>query len=245
MPRPQVCVLRAQVEDIEDLLELWSRAREEFARSVLSVSTGSTEHLRPRLQEALLTGAVHVLIATYEGRPVGYVVLTMAPVNPLVDGLNLQVEHLWVQPDLRHHGVAKSLLSKVTAVAETHGCEQVLVNVAPGARESHRFLARLGFMPYVTRRVVPTATLRRKLSGQARRGGLEDLLSLRRSQRARATRLHRTEASGQSAGVRPESTGPATAAAGEATPSSTSCIDLAGLDRHPLLRERATPRTGA
>jgi len=240
VPGPQVCVRRAQVEDIEDLLVLWSRAREEFARTVLSVSTSPADHMRPRLQEALLTGAVHVLLATYEDQPVGYVLLTMAPVNPLVDGLNLQIEHLWVQPEFRHHGVAKSLLAKVTAVAETHGCEQVLANVGPGARESHRFLARLGFVPYVTRRVAPTATLRRKLTGQSRRGGLEDLLSQRRSQRARATRLRRTQATRE--GVAYETA--SAEARGNEAPSSMSCIDLAALDRLRLVPGNAAPRTG-
>jgi hypothetical protein len=53
----------------------------------------------------------------------------------------------------------------------------------------HRFLARLGFTPLVLRRVAATATLRRRLAGESRRSGLEDLLSRRRSSRARSARL--------------------------------------------------------
>ncbi len=52
----------------------------------------------------------------------------------------------------------------------------------------HRFLARLGFTPLVLRRVVATSTLRRRLAGESKRSALEDLLSRRRSLRARAVR---------------------------------------------------------
>ena len=59
------------------------------------------------------------------------------------------------------------------------------------ALEVHRFLARLGFTPLVLRRVVNTATLRRRLAGESKRSALEDLLSRRRSLRARAVRVVR------------------------------------------------------
>jgi hypothetical protein len=86
---------------------------------------------------------------------------------------------------LRRHGVARALLLGVTCVAERQGAEQVLSNVPPAAREVHRFFARLGFAPLFVRRAVPTVVLRRRLSGDTRRPGVDDLLSRRRSLRAR------------------------------------------------------------
>jgi hypothetical protein len=105
---------------------------------------------------------------------------------PIVDDASLHVENLFVAPGLRRHGIAKALLGGVAAVAERHGAEQVVVSAPPGARDAHRFLARLGFTPLVVRRMASTAALRRRLAGESRRGALEDLLSRRRSLRARA-----------------------------------------------------------
>jgi hypothetical protein len=84
-------------------------------------------------------------------------------------------------------------------VAERHGAEQVVSNAPPSARETHRFLARLGFTPLVVRRVAPTALLRRRLAGESRRSALEDLLSRRRSLRARAGRSQALAAGAQAA----------------------------------------------
>lgn len=227
--RPPVCVRRAQVQDIDDLLLMWSRARDDLVRTVRNLSGTSVEQVRPRLHDALSHPAVRVLVAHVDGQAAGYVVATIASVNPLLDGLNLQIEHLYVAPDFRRRGVAKALMTKVTAVAEANGCDQVLANVAPHARDSHRFLARLGFAPLVVRRVVPTAALRRRLSGQTRRGGLEDLLSLRRSQRARTPRLRGGPV------VAPQ---PRMAAEG----TSARAADARTIDVTPPDRDGASPR---
>ena len=90
---------------------------------------------------------------------------------------------------LRRHGVARALLAGVAGLAERSGADQILSGAPPSAREMHRFLARLGFTPLVLRRVAATATLRRRLAGESRRSALEDLLSRRRSSRARSNRL--------------------------------------------------------
>jgi hypothetical protein len=100
----------------------------------------------------------------------------------------VHVEHLFVVPPVRRHGVARALLHGVASVAERHGADQVVSNAPPSARETHRFLARLGFTPLVVRRVAPTSLLRRRLAGESRRSALEDLLSRRRSLRARTGR---------------------------------------------------------
>jgi hypothetical protein len=80
------------------------------------------------------------------------------------------------------------LLLLATSIAERHGAEQMLAGAPPSARETHRFLARLGFAPLVVRRVVATSALRRRLAGENQRRGLDDLLSRRRSLRARSLR---------------------------------------------------------
>ena len=72
--------------------------------------------------------------------------------------------------------------------AATRASCVAITSVAPWARDMHRFFARLGFSPVTVRRSVSPAVLRRRLTGEQHRGALEDLLSRRRSLRARARR---------------------------------------------------------
>ena len=50
----------------------------------------------------------------------------MADLAPLAEGVALQIEHLFVVPDLRRHGVARALLSAVTGIAERVGADQIV-----------------------------------------------------------------------------------------------------------------------
>lgn len=184
--RQPIDVRRAGIGDVEDLLQLWSLAREDFGPMGRAPIVTAPEQVRPRLRAALLRDDVQVVVARWEGRPAGYTLVRVVPVAALLDGLAVQIEQLYVSPELRRHGVARALLVAVTGIAERVGAEQVISSAPPGARDSHRFLARLGFSPVVVRRVAATSVLRRKLAGEGRRSGLEDLLSRRRSLRARA-----------------------------------------------------------
>jgi GNAT superfamily N-acetyltransferase len=175
------------VDDLDDLLLLWSQSREEMSRSLRPLVTLPADQLRPRLHETLMTGESTVLLARYDGAPAGYGVVRVAPVLA-VDPLALHIDQLYVAPSLRRRGVAHALLVAAIGIAERSGADQVVASAPPGVRDTHRFLARLGFSPLVVRRVTATAALRRRLAGEGQRRGLEDLLSRRRSLRARAAR---------------------------------------------------------
>lgn len=192
MTRQPIDVRRAAPGDVDDLVQLWSQAREDSPP--LRPGGSGPEQIRSRLRAAVSGEDLHVVIARWEGRPAGYVLVRVIPVAALVDGLAVQIEHLFVSPEFRRHGVARALLVAVTGIADRVGAEQVVSSAPQAARDSHRFLARLGFSPVVVRRVVATSVLRRKLAGEGRRGGLEDLLSRRRSLRARAGWPRRGEA---------------------------------------------------
>jgi len=186
--RPPVDVRQAGACDTDDLLGLWVQARAEIAGAGRPLLGATPDAIRPRLVDALTRQDLRVLLARWEGRPAGFAVVRVGQLMPLVEGDCVQLEHLYVTPSLRHHGVARALLAGVASLAERHGADQILSGAPPSAREVHRFLARLGFTPLVLRRVVGTATLRRRLAGESRRSALEDLLSRRRSSRARSTR---------------------------------------------------------
>jgi GNAT superfamily N-acetyltransferase len=234
-----VDVRRAHVDDLEDLLLLWGQARDEVSGVTRALAGTAPEHLRPRLRDALVGDDVHVLVARLEGEAVGYALLRVAPVFAITDGPCLHIEHLFVTPSARRRGVAKALLTAVASVAERSGADQVITSVAPAARDTHRFLARLGFSPLVVRRVASTAVLRRKLAGESRRGTLEDLLSRRRSLRGKASwSAGRASGPGPAVpiAVTPGSGLPHPAAAGLVELDgalSTSRIDLEALSGRP------------
>ena len=189
MTRPPVEVRRASVEDVDELLLLWAQARTELGHGSRSAAATPGDQIRPRLREILASSETHVLMARHEGVTAGYAVLRLAPLLTVVDGPALHIDHLFVLPAARRRGVARALLVAATSIAERHGAEQVLAGAAPSAKDAHRFLARLGFSPLIMRRVVGTATLRRRLAGEGQRRGLDDLLSRRRSLRARGLRV--------------------------------------------------------
>lgn len=191
MPRVPVEVRRCTVDDVDEVLALWREARAETDRSNRPVPV---EQLRPRLTAALERGEAEVLLARWDARPAGFVLVRIAPLSMLGETLAVHVEQLFVTPELRRHGIARALLSGVVARAERECADQVVTGVPPWARDTHRFFARLGFTPLVVRRTVATGVLRRRLAGESARAAVDDLLSRRRSLRARARLLHRRDA---------------------------------------------------
>ena len=121
--------------------------------------------MRRVVSEVLDRQTVHAFLARQEGRPVGYVIATSGPLLPLVDTPAVCIEHLFVHPDARHRGTGTALISACATLAERVGAEQVAVGVPSMDREPNRFFARLGFSPFVVRRVVGVKALRRRLGG--------------------------------------------------------------------------------
>jgi GNAT superfamily N-acetyltransferase len=184
--RALVDVRRVTVDELGEVLELWTQGRDEFTRQ--GRQAASAEQVAPRLADALAAGQIEILLARREGRPAGFLILRETPLTFMVDQPAICIDQLFVAADARRHGVARAMLSLVAGRAERSGADQIVSSVTPWARDTHRFFARLGFAPLTVRRSVSPATLRRRLTGESARGGLEDLLARRRSLRARARR---------------------------------------------------------
>jgi GNAT superfamily N-acetyltransferase len=176
-------------DDITSLLDLYSSARAEAGslRVELRGEPGSTgKDLQRVVSEVLSRPGVHAFIARHDGHPVGYAITTSGPLLPLVDTPAVCIEHMYVQPDCRHKGAGTALISACATLAERVGAEQVAVGVPSSEREQNRFFARLGFSPYVVRRVVGVKALRRRLGGGENTvRGIDQTLLRRRSLRAR------------------------------------------------------------
>jgi GNAT superfamily N-acetyltransferase len=193
-------------DDVGSLTELWGCARAEAntvrheqglpARdSVIREGIARDTHrdsqrdvhkdMHRMVEDVLSRQGVHAFIAKHDGRAVGYVITTSGPLLPLVDTPAVCIEHLYVQPDCRHKGAGTALISACATLAERVGAEQVAVGVPSSERDPNRFFARLGFSPFIVRRVVGVSALRRRLGGDSSRGMLEQTLLRRRSLRAR------------------------------------------------------------
>lgn len=183
VPRPVVSVRTAGAVDGAVLLDLAVLARETHA-SARAMTPGDAVRLelaleRPDVQVLL----AETLTADPPGTPVGVLVLRRGELLPLSGSEAVHVEQLWVHPDHRRRGVARALLRAATTHAQHSGLDEVTCMVPPADREAQRFLARLGFTPLVTRRVVSAAALRRRLGVEpagVRSGRLDQLLARRR-----------------------------------------------------------------
>ncbi|HSO64970.1 MAG TPA: GNAT family N-acetyltransferase [Ornithinibacter sp.] len=167
--------------DLRDITGLWLAARIDNGSSKEAAARGVTEG---RLTTALRRPGVQAWVARLDGEAVGYVIVTENPFG-LSPSAELAIEQLWVGPEARRHGVAKSLLAAVLSCAERSGCEVVVSNVPTASRDANRFFARLGFSSVIVRRVVSTTQLRRKIAPETSETGHE-LLRRRRYLRSRA-----------------------------------------------------------
>jgi ribosomal protein S18 acetylase RimI-like enzyme len=182
--RALVEVRRATPEDLPDILLLLSESRKEL--SAQGRSTAPAVSLETQLREVLSRDEIITLLARREDRPAGFLVLRETPLAVLAEQSALCIDHIYVAAPARRHGVARAMLAQVAGQAERAGCDQIVAGVTPWAREMNRFFARLGFAPVTVRRSVTPSVLRRRLGGDRHRPHLEDLLSRRRSLRARS-----------------------------------------------------------
>jgi GNAT superfamily N-acetyltransferase len=183
--RPQVSVQPVTPELQPEFTRLWVAARVEGGSTPDAAQRAASEG---RIADALSRDDVMAYLALTGGTVAGFMVLTTSPLSGLIDAPSVSVDQLYVVPESRRSGVAHALLSRAAGFAESLGCEQVATCVPAQAREANRFFARLGFSSYVVRRVTPTTSLRRRLAGEEPRAGLDQVLSRRRSLRARAAR---------------------------------------------------------
>lgn len=184
MARALVEVRRATPDDLTDILLLLAESRSELAAQGRATTTAAA--IEPQVREALNGNQVVILLARRDDRPAGLLVLRQTPLAVLAEQSALCIDHLYVAAEARRHGVARAMLAQVAGQAERAGAEQIVAGVTPWARDMNRFFARLGFAPITVRRSVTPAVLRRRLGGDRARPHLEDLISRRRSLRARS-----------------------------------------------------------
>jgi ribosomal protein S18 acetylase RimI-like enzyme len=124
----------------------------------------ATPSQRERYRRLLADPERHVLLAVDDaGDAVGMGVVAADRTGHLLDIPAARMTHLVVDRRHRRKGAGRALIAAAVAFAERQGIEHVMVGVSPTSREGNRFLARLGFMPVLVRRVATVQVLRRHL----------------------------------------------------------------------------------
>jgi len=188
-----VQVRDARPGDMESLVALCLTARRESAVGS-QICTDDADRLRDQLGALLAVPGGRVLVALLDDEVAGLLLARVVGPGPFTDLVSLDLEAVYVLPAARRRGLGHALLVGATTLADEVGATEMYSSPLPGARGMQRFLARLGFAPAASHRVVTTAALARKLThehagpgGSVRRSGprgLEDLIARRRQARA-------------------------------------------------------------
>lgn len=170
MSRVSIRVRASEPPDVDRLLDLALAAE-------VPVTAGGARQLRADLEErlddrvaALLSRTDRTVLVAEDPQSselVGMVVLADDEIGAIMPVPVLRASHLVVAPSHRRRGVGRALLAAATEIAEHRGVEHVVATSIPGSRDVNRYLARLGFVPLVSRRIAPTAVLRRSLGPAA------------------------------------------------------------------------------
>jgi len=199
--RPGVLVRPAHPDDLDDLVELCLEARGEAAVGA-QLCTDATDRLRDQIGVLLGLPTGRVIVGHLDGEPEGFLLARVVEPGLFHDVTSLGIEAVYVRAGARRRGLGHALLGAAVTAAEDADATELYAAPIPGARGMHRFLARLGFAPAASHRVVTTAALQRRLAhehaavaAQVRRSaprGLEDLIARRRQ--AREGRVRHDEA---------------------------------------------------
>jgi ribosomal protein S18 acetylase RimI-like enzyme len=172
--RSRVVTRAARPGDLPAVLALVRQHRaESHAEGVLSGQTPGTADAAG-FGRLLDDPAHRVVLAVLPGGPdvperaVGLLVLGTDPLSAVLGVPQVTVDNLVVHPQHRRRGAGAMLLAAAAAYAQERGAAHLVATVGGHEAERQRFLARMGFAPLTTRRIVPRETLVRSLASWQR-----------------------------------------------------------------------------
>ena len=160
MSRTPVSLRPATIEDAVFLAGLWQPT---LRRADLQEQIADLELIIKSCQES---AEQRLVVAEYDGEPAGAVLLCVSTVSPLNLEPAVRAFAPFVAPGFRRRGVGHTLMDAAVTYAEELGVGHVLTSVAHDARQSNRFMARLGLGQQGVLRVGTTPTVRSKLTAQ-------------------------------------------------------------------------------
>lgn len=162
MPRCGIVVRPAERGDLDEVARLVDIVMQTVPGHRQSGSRQATG--AERFGQILDNPDAELLLACLaDGTRAGAALLSVDAVSMALGGLTMSVV-LIVDENARQRGVGRELVSAVARYADDAGAEAVTVSLPPGAREAHRFFARLGFVPLMTSRIASVSQLVRALA---------------------------------------------------------------------------------
>ena len=171
MTRSVVSVREAVPSDVPALVRLLRELREEGLRR-RGNGAESDEQAAGRCELAMADPDSRVIVALYDDDVIGMAQLMRTRATLLAEGSAVELTAMHVANGHRRRGAGKALVTAAVGYADELAADSVVVSVFPQHREANRFFARLGFAPYVVRRVAPVVALRRKLGSPEGRAAL-------------------------------------------------------------------------
>jgi GNAT superfamily N-acetyltransferase len=186
MPRNNSLVRDAAPGDAEALLSIWA----DFTSDPPHQPRPSTDvdEVRRSVGRISADDSQRLLVAVVGESPVGVAHLRRAPVSPLHGEDAVHVGYLHVLSRYRRRGVGKHLMETAADWAEELGTPHIVASVAATARESNRFLARLGMSQVAVVRATTVTALKGRLRHPINQTVVPNVVTARRLMRVSASR---------------------------------------------------------
>lgn len=186
MSRSPVTLRAATEQDATFLVELWES---HLRRGERQDQLADLERL---IQEAAASAEQRLLVAEHDGRAAGAVLLCVTTLSPINLEPVVQFHTPTVVPDMRRHGVGRTLVEAAVAWAEDLGIPHVATAASASSRDANRFMARLALRPQAVLRAATTHGIRTKVEAQRPatergRSARGQMLAARRSLRRQQT----------------------------------------------------------
>lgn len=138
-PQIPTAVTRARADRADIVGRLLNDFNTEFG------SPGPTgDEFAARFARLLTRDDVLVLLAGDPAEPAGFAYLTLRP-SPYHDGPLMQLEELYVVPQLRDQGIGTTLIEEILHRARALDCGEIHINVDEVDVDTRRFYERHGF----------------------------------------------------------------------------------------------------
>jgi RimJ/RimL family protein N-acetyltransferase len=187
MPRGNPLVRDAVPEDAEALLSIWTDytcepPRQPRPHTDLDEVRRSVRRIDEDPEQRL------VVAVAGDDAAVGVAHLRRASVSPLHAEDAVHVGFLHVLTKFRRRGLGKQMMETAADWAEELGSQHIVASVAATARESNRFLARLGMAQVAVVRGTTVTALKGKLMSPVAQAVVPNVVAARRLMRFSASR---------------------------------------------------------
>lgn len=161
MSRGAVVVRDAVPEDADALCAIWTDFSSESAGRFRE--TSSVEDVQRAVHRLGAEPSERLVVALVDDVPVGVAHLRRSSISPISDEDAVHVGYLHVLSGHRRRGVGRSLLETAADWADEKDSRHIVCSVPAHARDSNRFLTRLGMGQVAVVRAASVASLRVRL----------------------------------------------------------------------------------